>query len=115
MSIRGTGNFDNNYGIEYLLAIVVEMIDKIEKCLEQKSILCCDLYVFPGIDILITLAQNYPKDVLPALEEQPISQWKEESLQIFDRSVYELDEAWRLVRRQVIVATFDKLEQIVQG
>ena len=115
MSVWGSGNFDNSYAVDYLVAIVFEIIERIERCLEQKDSFCRDVYLLTSIDILTTFAQSYGEDVLIALEEQPVSQWKEACLQIYDESSsYETDATFAAERRQVIVETFKKLEHLIQ-
>ena len=90
MSRWDEGNFDTDLAPEILLSIVFQLVDRVEKCLENDNrdrLFCGETEVMPSMDILLTLSKTYPEILLPELRNLPITDWKKQYLDIFEKQI----------------------------
>lgn len=115
MSTWGTGNFDNDRSWGMLEPIIDELIDTVQRCLAdpEENLTCGEGDLMPAIDILVTLGRAYP-NILFKLHEQPVTEWKERYLRMYEeQSEFPMEYEFQSRRRDVIAETFSNLEELV--
>jgi hypothetical protein len=117
MSIWGVDNFDSDFAGDYLGEIVHKIIETIKDCLhkpDRDAYICGEARLMPGVDILVTLAKAYPREVISILEDEPVAEWRRQYLRIFDEQSDNWLDDEKPERRAVIDETFSKLQSIIQ-
>jgi hypothetical protein len=120
----GSGNFEGDAPRDYL-ADVIGNFEKVVECVlageQPRGITSIDFApglsdagegcLVPTLAIIIALHEALNSDYLPNAET--IERWKQRYLEMFDKPNLDFDVAeHKAKRRQVIVATFDKLLQL---
>ena len=120
------GNFDNDDGADHICEIGQQLIEQIEKIIEDDlklepdepesaivlcnmEILCCLVDGIKTRDIFLPIGQ------LP--EWNTVKQWKAKYLAIWDSCISGLEpaEEYKQLRRQVISETFDRFLCLVES
>jgi hypothetical protein len=116
MGSWGSGNFDSDAACDYLDSLKFQLIRKIEDCLASINdgdlADDCEHEVMASVDILSLLTEQYYGHH-PRVEAQVVRTWKVYFLKIYDQNSDddELALEYHRQRREVIEATFNKLEE----
>jgi hypothetical protein len=120
MGIWGTGNFERDDALDVLVELYDHIIEEIRTTFAEESeeTLYDDRgedHIVANVDIINTLAQHYK--CRPILETEDVIRWKQDYLSTFDRTIHEYSSSTDYIqkRRDTVVATFDRLYQIITG
>jgi uncharacterized protein DUF4259 len=130
MGVWGPGNFENDYAADHLYRVCGPLLRQIEEAMNDPSLLAPDeddsYIVMANLEILACLAEHlgryqrgliqdflYPSALPPP---ETIAAWKQKFLQVWDAGempdqMCDSDKK----RREVIVETFDRVEQLARG
>lgn len=129
MGYWGTGNFEGDEPLEFLENLVAGWSAVIERCLAGDlkgaqtyigkgateligyKIDLINAVVLPLIEVLIAVGERVPAEVLPELET--IEGWAQTATRIIDEDGLEAWDASFEERKQTVVATFDRLLDLV--
>jgi hypothetical protein len=119
MGAWGTDNFERDDALNVLDWWYEKIIDDIKKTFDRDNQTTLfedygESRIVANLDILITLVERYQS--LPNIQLQQITQWKQDYLQAFDRTIenYLSVEGFVEERRKIVEGTFDKLYTLVQ-
>ena len=116
----GSGIFEADAPADYLTIVARQIVEKIHECIDKGAdhqmgeAFCCETFVMPGVDILLTLTKSYSNAMVPILMELPVDQWQSWYLGVFDK--YEFvnrDDPFVQSRRKIIVQTFAELKLLI--
>ena len=117
MGSWGTGNFQNDDALDYLGEVMHSLIGKLEEVVEHPIRAEADepsnFEVMAAVEIITVLCEN-----LNAIPPEPdlVSKCQETFLKSWGKSIDGLDpkSGFKEERREVIVASFEKLKTIAQ-
>ena len=113
MGTWGECNFDNDGALDYLGGIIDQLTNHIEGLFKKGSYAdldeCGESELIPSVHIIALLVEQC-NGVPPELNM--ILSWKKKYLALFNKQIDDLaDEEFKNARREVIIKTFEKLEQ----
>lgn len=117
MGTWGPGNFQNDGALDYLSEIVGQLVRNITDAFKGTKAdpdELGDSVLMPSVAILAVLCEHCNAH-LP--QKDRIREWKRKYLQNWDSHIDELDPKpdYKLRRREVISATFDRLEELASA
>jgi len=123
MGAWGVGVFDNDNALDYLLHVKRDLIERITECLgrpirvwtlEELSIIeCGDSVLLPSIEILCLICETYHTRCFN-LPVEVVDEWQQRFLSAYDEVIdeYRPKQDYKIKRREVIVATFERFKKI---
>jgi hypothetical protein len=121
MATWGEGNFDNDLSQAYLEDLIKELVFTIRRYLDDEDgpglfnpLREGDAKVMPSVDLVILLCEHY--EVSPYLMEADVSEWQTAYLEQYDLFIDSARPSaeYKKKRREVIVATFERLMAVVR-
>jgi len=110
----GPGNFENDYALDYLSDIVAQLVRDIEDSFEGTKADPDELgeaVLVPSVAILILLCEHCHAT---SPRKEVVREWKHKYLQNWDAYIDQLHPKpdFKLQRREIINATFDRLAEL---
>lgn len=108
------GNFSNDGALDYLATLIQKLVTRIENLLASDYGAdldeCGESELMPSVEIISLLCEHC--DAVPP-RESVVKGWRQRYLNIYDEQIDALDPdpEFKVKRRQVIDATFRKLER----
>lgn len=122
MGTWGPGNLDSDNAMEFLDLTLLDLVRTVRTCIASERLKTADWFferfgetqLMPAIDVLLTLVEHYKAD--PSLDIEEVKGWKMTYLNIFDQVIDQFTPKteYKAKRRQIIVDTFERLENLVQ-
>lgn len=121
MGTWDSGNFDGDNSRDFLADMVARWERMIDQCFAGEppeevaafrfapGFETLDGAIMPAVEILLAVAEKLPCDHLPGADK--VAHWSSQALRIYDSEIdrWDPDEEFKVERRSVIAATFDRL------